>query len=129
MAGRGPAMEVVGARQLRASLKAAGIGVADLKAAHKAVAEMVAQAAKVPHRSGRLAASVRPSGTQTAAIVRAGSARVPYANPIHWGWPSRHIKANPFLLDAAERKEQDWTRTYLQALEALINTIEGAPDA
>jgi hypothetical protein len=122
-----PALEVEGARKLRASLKAAGVGVQDLKDAHKAVADQVARDARpvTPRRSGRLAASVRTSGTQTAAIIRAGKKAVPYAGPIHWGWPSRGIAPQPWLADTAAATQGTWENTYMQALERIIDTIEG----
>jgi hypothetical protein len=125
----GPALQVEGARQLRASLKRAGLDVQDLKAAHRAVADMVAREsrASAPHRTGRLAASVRGAGTQREAIVRAGRKTVPYAGPIHWGWPSRHIAAQPWLYETAQRTEHTWAGTYLDALEHIIDRIEGAP--
>jgi len=125
----GPALQVDGARQLRASLRRAGLSVQDLKDAHRAVAETVkAEAApRAPRRTGRLAASVRASGTQSAAIVRAGKKAVPYAGPIHWGWPARNITAQPWLAETAQRTEHKWTATYLDALEHIIDTIEGAP--
>jgi hypothetical protein len=122
-------MRVEGARTLRKTLKAAGLSVDDLKAAHRAVAELVARAAHpaAPRRTGRLDQSVRTSGTQAAAIVRAGRAAVPYANPVHWGWPSHHIKANPWIQEAADRTEPAWSGLYLSALDAIVQTIEGAP--
>jgi hypothetical protein len=125
----GPVMRVEGARTLRASLKAAGLSVQDLKDAHRQVADQVLAASRpvAPHRTGRLAASMRASGTQTAAIVRAGGARVPYAGPIHWGWPARHIKAQPWLADTAASTQSTWEGTYLSALEHIIDSIEGAP--
>ena len=46
-----PAVRVEGARTLRASLKAAGLGVQDLKDAHKVVADQVLAAAR-PVRCG-----------------------------------------------------------------------------
>lgn len=124
-----PALRVDGARQLRASLKRAGISVQDLKDAHKAAADIVKAEAepRAPRRTGRLAASVRASGTQSAAVVRAGRKAVPYAGPIHWGWPARNIAANPWIFEAAQRTESTWTRTYLAAVEQIIDTIEGAP--
>lgn len=126
---RGPAVEVEGLRTLRASLKAAGLSVDDLKDAHAQVAQLVVRAAapNAPRRTGALAASTRGSGTQGAAVVRAGKSAVPYAGPIHWGWPSRHIAANPWLWNAAVNSREQWTGTYLHALEAIIDKIEGAP--
>lgn len=121
-----PALQVDGARQLRTALKRAGVDVQDLKDAHRQVAELVAQrsAPRAPRRTGRLAATVRPAGTQSAAIVRAGRASVPYAGPIHWGHPSRGITAQPWLAEAAERTQDTWETTYLQALEAIVRTVE-----
>lgn len=126
---RGPAVEVEGLRTLRASLKAAGLSVDDLKDAHAQVAQLVVRVAapNAPRRTGALAASTRGSGTQGAAVVRAGKSAVPYAGPIHWGWPSRHIAANPWLWNAAVNSREQWTGTYLHALEAIIDKIEGAP--
>lgn len=134
MTDRGPALQVDGGRQLRASLKRAGLDVTDLKAAHRAVAEDVARESRPeapvgdggPH-PGQLRDTTRASGTQSAAIVRAGSAAVPYAGPIHWGWPNRHIDAQPWLADTAERREPVWSDTYLHAIETIIDTIEGVP--
>lgn len=127
--GRGPHLEVEGARTLRRTLKAAGVGLQDLKDAHAEVAQLVVRAAAphAPHRTGALAASTRGAGTQSAAIVRAGRSSVPYAGPVHWGWPKRHIKAQPWLYDAATAAQEQWTGVYLRALEHIIDKIEGAP--
>jgi hypothetical protein len=126
---RGPALEVEGLRTLRASLKSAGLELADLKRAHADVAQLVVRAAAphAPHRTGALAASTRPSGTQSAAVVRAGRASIPYAGPIHWGWPRRGIPAQPWLYDAAVNSQQQWTGLYLRKLQKIIDQIEGAP--
>jgi hypothetical protein len=118
---------VDGARELRASLKRAGVGVQDLKDAHRKVADMVAAEAepKAPRRSGRLAGTMRAAGTQSAAIVRVGRSSVPYAGPIHWGWEARGIKAQPWIAEAADREFEPAQQLYLQALEAIIATVEG----
>jgi hypothetical protein len=123
-----PVLQVDGARQLRATLKAAGDDLEDLKAVHATVARYVAlrAAAMAPRRSGRLAASVRGNQAKTAATVRAGGARVPYANPIHWGWPRRHIASNPFLVNAAHTTEPTWTKYYLREVERIVGKVHGA---
>jgi hypothetical protein len=126
---RGPALSVVGGRQLRATMKAAGVSLDDLKDAHAAVAGLVhsvAQPQAPVGATGRLASSERPAGTKTAAIVRAGSARVPYAGPIHWGWPNRGIRAQPWIYEAAGRSETAWLGRYLEAIDHVISTIQGA---
>lgn len=121
------AWQIEGARQLRKTLKGADPLLLDrIKAAHRQAADTVKSAAEVPHLTGRLGATVRASGTKTAAVVRAGTARVPYAGPIHWGWGRRHIKAQPFLSEAAQRTEPTWFEAYHREVLAVLDTIEGA---
>ena len=120
-------MRVDGARQLRASMKAAGVDLADLNAVNKQTAALVSAKATAgaPRRSGALAATVRPAGTRTAAIVRAGRATVPYANVIEWGWAARNIEAQPFVRDAAHGSEPEWTTFYETAIAKIIDRIRG----
>ena len=113
-------VKVTGAKELRKAIRqledaAAKKGMqADLKGAYRTAAWAVEVQAKmeVPRRSGRLAGSIKAKGTTTgASIVAGGLKSVPYAGPIHYGWPSRPnkskgwrggpIKANPFLTRAA----------------------------
>lgn len=121
-------VEVRGARQLRRSLRRAGDDLEDLKAAHARVARLVAGVATstAPRRTGRLASTVRPAGTKTQAIVRAGYARVPYANPIHWGWPRRGIRPQPWLSTAAQNTETAWVGIYMHEVDQLLARVEGA---
>lgn len=113
-------VKVTGAKELRKSIRqiedaAAKKGMqADLKGAYRTAARAVEVQAKMeaPRRSGRLAGSIKAKGTTTgASIVAGGLKAVPYAGPIHYGWPSRPnkskrwrggpIAANPFLTRAA----------------------------
>lgn len=82
-------------------------------------------AAKAPKVTGRLAASVRGSGAKTQAVARAGGAAVPYAGPIHWGWPARNIEPQPFLADALEETESVWSPVYERAVDRAIAKIRG----
>jgi hypothetical protein len=118
---------VAGARQLRAQLKAAGQDLGDLKAAHKAVGDIVAPVARsgAPVVSGRLGGSIRVAGTTTATIIRAGTKVVPYAGPIHYGWPARAIPARPFITDAAKRTEPQWAGAFTAAVNAILSKITG----
>lgn len=124
----GSRIKVEGGARLRRTLRQAGSDLQDLAAAHAATAQLVAAAgrARAPKVSGRLAGTIRPSGTKTKAVVRAGFARVPYAGPIHWGWPSRNISAQPFLSDAATSTEPAWQNIYMQAVDKAISKVEGA---
>ena len=127
MARTPPLVEVQGARQLRATLKAAGDDLSDLKDANAAVGSMVASAAAglVPVVTGALAGTIRGTRAAGGASVKAGAASVPYAGPIHWGWPARNIKAQPFLTEAGRNTEPQWTQTYLDELEKIIARVEG----
>lgn len=123
-----PTVSVHGARELRAALKRAGVEVNDLKAANERVGELVARAAapRGPLRTGKLTASLRAAKAAGRARVLAGSAAVPYAGPIHWGWEARHIAPQPFIADAARSTESAWLGEYEAALAALIRKVENA---
>ena len=121
-------VRVIGGRQLRRTLRQAGIDLRELKAINAQAAGVVAQAGRgsAPSRSGRLAASIRPGATQKAGVVRAGRASLPYAGVIHWGWPKRNITAQPFLTDAAAATEGRWSDLYWRELQRVIDSVEGA---
>ena len=140
MPGQG-GITVDGARELRRTLKRAGVDVKELKATHKSSAQIVMTRAAslcpvapitmtsaVP---GLLKDTLRAAGTQTAAIVRAGNNRtsakgVPYAGPIHWGWHRRNIKPNLFLTRAASETEPKWVESYWSHLHNILDEIKGA---
>lgn len=119
---------LVGAARLRATLRAAGADLGDLKTANAAAAATVAAAAGVraPRRSGALASSVRGNRAVGKAVVMAGRGSVAYAGPIHWGWAARGIEPNPFVIDAAEATEPVWTAAYAVDVQRAVNNVRGA---
>ena len=121
-------IRVEGAATLRRTLRQAGDDLADLKEAHKAAGAIAGGRARAtaPRVSGRLAGNVRWSGTATAATIRAGGRTVLYAGPIHWGWPRRHIAAQPFITEAAQDTEAAWSAVYEAAVAGIVNRIRGA---
>lgn len=123
----GPVVKVEGARQLRATLRRAGQDLEDMKDANAEVANYVASASRsaAPTVSGRLAASVRGNRAAASAVVKAGGAAVPYAGPIHWGWPARNIAANEFMAATAANTEPTWVRMYLAAVERIVAKVKG----
>jgi len=122
-----PVVEVRGARELRKTLKQAGDDLGDLKDAHAAVGNMVAATARgmAPRRSGALAGSIRASRAAGSIAIKAGSAGIPYAGVIHWGWPAHNIAANPFLSDAATSTETAWVAVYEAELDKIIDRVKG----
>lgn len=120
-----PVVQVEGLAALRAQLRAMTGDLSDLKAANAQVAQLVATRAAqlAPKRTGRLAASVRGNKAVGRAQVRGGGARVPYAGPIHWGWPARSITANTFVSDAAEQLEPIWLALYSTDIQRVIDRV------
>lgn len=118
-----PSVDIEGMRELRRALKDIEGGVADLKSTHKAAAEVVEKRALdlVPRRTGSLAGTLRSTGQARTGVVRAGFARVPYAGPIHFGWPRRNISPQPFLYDALDDRRTEVVDVYIDRLQALIN--------
>lgn len=126
-------IRVVGASKLRRSMKQAGIDMDDMKDAHLAIGNIVTARARgtVPKSSGKLANTMRAAGTKTMTVVRAGNNRktnsgVPYAAPIHWGWPNRNIVAQPWLTEAAQDTEPEWFAAYNSTIDEIIEKIQGA---
>lgn len=119
-------VRVEGARELRRALKRAGVDLADLKEANARVSAYVAgiAASRAPRRSGALAASTRGNKAAGRASVSAGSARLAYAGPIHWGWPARGIKPQPWIADTAQQTEAIWLADYSRAIDAVIKKVE-----
>lgn len=93
---------------------------------NKRVAEIIIGESKkyVPVLTGALAANIRNASTKKAAKVRAGSVGVPYAGPIHFGWPSRRIKPNPFFYDAIDKRRNEVAQRYVSLVDSLITKYD-----
>lgn len=116
-------IKVKGYKQIVKSLKDVGIPQKEINAAGKIAGEKVVLEAKslVPVRTGKLRDSIKLVTNTRGVSIKAGSeVRVPYANPIHWGWYSRHIRPNPFLSNALGYNRQEIYETYFAQLENLI---------
>ncbi len=109
--------------------------VVEVKSVNLAAAKLVADDAadRAPRRTGTLADTIRAAGQVNSAIVRAGTAKVPYAGPIHFGWnrhadASRHIKGgpiapNPFMYDALDARRAEVESMYAARIERLKNQV------
>jgi hypothetical protein len=129
---RRPVVGVDGLNTLKRTMRQAGVDVADLKQAHARVAAIVVARARAtapwgPDVGGHIKPTIRGSGQAGAAVIRVGRAAQPYPNPLHWGWPARHIKAQPFVWDAIADTQGQWFDEYVTALNDLIDKVEGAP--
>lgn len=116
-------IRVTGLDEVRRGLRALQADLPkELTRIHRQAAETVAEAArrKAPRRSGRLAGSVKPQAGQKYARVAAGRKLVPYAGPIHFGWPKRNIRPQPFLTDAIHEHAPRVLDDYLRELTDLM---------
>jgi HK97 gp10 family phage protein len=106
------------------ALQAIGVPDSEIKAAGTAAGELVAAEARtlVPVRDGNLRDSIKVSKALNSVSIRAGGARVPYANPIHWGWWKRHIKPSPFFSKALGVTRNEVFQNYYATVDKLIAT-------
>jgi hypothetical protein len=120
--GKGPQIEVTGARELQRALANMAGHTDDLKQVHQRLAAPLVALARTeaPMREGELAGSIRASASKRALGLRAGSRGVPYAGPIHWGWPARNIDPNPFLVRARDELAPQVADGYLRQVNELI---------
>jgi len=93
-------------------------------ATNKRVAELVIGGSKkfVPVLTGALAESIRNASTKKSAKVRVGDkSGVPYAGPIHFGWPNRRIKPQPFIYEAIDGRRAEVAMLYAERLNQIRN--------
>ena len=128
--GRSGQVKVEGLSKVRRSLKNLSDDV-DYRAmeflpVNKSIADAVAGDAKsyVPFLTGTLAGTIRSAATKTSARVKAGYKAVPYAGPIHFGWPARFIKPQPFFYDAIDKRRGEIQERYDDMVKKLIKKYD-----
>ena len=121
MAKQPQSIKVQGMRELRRKISVLDGNFDQLKDLHEDLAMMVAERSSqlAPIRTGRLRETIRASGTKTAGRVRAGFKRVPYAGVIHFGFPARGIKPQPFLYDALDERHNEVFETYFNGVKKI----------
>ena len=118
-------IKVKGLRSSIKALKAIGVDAADIKSAGNEAGEIVAREARnlAPVRTGALRNTIRTSKALNKVSVSAGNnGRVPYANPIHWGWFKRNIKPQPFFVKALGITRDEVYQNYYRSIDRLIKT-------
>jgi hypothetical protein len=113
------------------ALKQIGVPTAEVSAAAQEAANIVASTARtlVPTRTGALRNTIRAKKQARKVLVSAGNnTRVPYANPIHWGWfydKNNFIKKNilpqPFFAKALGLTRNEVYKTYFLNINKLYN--------
>jgi len=118
-------IKVKGLRSSIKALQAIGVDAAEIKAAGNDAGEIVAREARnlAPVRTGSLRSTIRTSKALNKVTVSAGNnGKVPYANPIHWGWFKRNIKPQPFFIKALGITRDEVYQNYYRNITKLIDT-------
>jgi hypothetical protein len=118
-------IKVEGLKDLNKALRLIGIPAKEMNAAAKRAGQVVLRESVtlVPVRTGALRNSIKLSATNKGIAIRAGNdGRVPYANPIHWGWFKRNIKPQPFFVKALGYTRQEIYENYYREVDALIKS-------
>ena len=126
----GGQLQVEGLAELNKALRAFSSDTRnDMKETHRRAGQIVVDGATrlVPVRSGALLASLRSAPTQRQGRVRVGSAAVPYAGPIHFGWPARNIRPNPFIYAVLDARRDEVMRLYEERIGQLITKYDLEP--
>lgn len=118
-------VEVEGLAEVRKALRRAAPELRkDMNRDLRSVGDDVLETARglAPARSERLRRSLKVVIARDGVAIQAGRAKVPYAGPIHFGWPGRPNKAKrwrggpiapqPFLYDAVDRRRSDVERRF-----------------
>lgn len=126
------AIQIDGLSECFRALKAVGTPVEAIKAANRNAGELVARTARNTANFkggiGALRKTIRVANVTTNVKIRAGNAKTPYANPIHWGWFrdkkrgfNRNILPNPFMAKALGYTREEITTNYVRNIQKLIN--------
>jgi hypothetical protein len=114
------AIRVDGLRETIRSLERFGVATEDLKEAFGAISRDVATEAgvRVKVDTGALRATIRPARTKNKAVVRAGTAGVPYAGVVNYGRDG--MAGDGFLTIPANSNTDAKVRQIEQNLQQLI---------
>ena len=121
--GRGGVVEIEGLRETQRALRGLSKDTRDdMKEVHRRAGQIVVDGVQifVPVRTGALLASIKSAPLQRQGRVRIGSLSVLYAGPVHFGWPARNIKPNPFIYDVLDSRREEVQRAYEGEIQHLI---------
>ena len=76
--------------------------------------------ALAPRLTGALASSVQGNPSEKKAQILAGSAAVPYAGVIEYGWPAKNKEAKPYLRPAVQNNMGFIIAKYENSIENAI---------
>jgi phage gpG-like protein len=115
-------IEVRGADRLAVTLAAAARDLERQPAVQQRMAERVRNSARPPRRTGRLAASLTASATDTEATV---SSSLVYAPVIERGWAGHNITATWFLSDALRAEQAAVVDLEADHIDTTLGQVKG----
>jgi HK97 gp10 family phage protein len=123
-------IKVVGLNEAIRNLRAIGVPSAEIGQASQEAGDVVANSARslVPVRTGALRNTIRAKKIARKVVVSAGNNnRVPYANPIHFGWnydkvnlQAKNIRPRPFFTNALTRTRSQVYQIFFDSIEKLF---------
>jgi HK97 gp10 family phage protein len=123
-------IKVAGLNEAIRALRAIGVPSAEIGLASQEAGELVANRARslVPVRTGALRATIKAKKIARKVVVSAGNNnRVPYANPIHFGWnydrknnQPKNIRPRPFFSNALTSTRSQVYRIFFDNIEKLF---------
>jgi len=130
-------IKVVGLNEAIRALRAIGVPSKEIGLASFEAGELVAGRARslVPVRTGALRATIKTSKLSRSVQVKAGNDnRVPYANPIHWGWnydkvnlQAKNIRPRPFFTNALTTTRTQVYQVFFANIEKLVQKYTNKP--
>ena len=116
---------ITGVEQVSSTLRKAGVSLADMTKANQDAANIVAMLARstAPRVTGALANATLAYASKEGAGIRNV---LPYFGPIHYGWPSRNIVAQPYVDEAVAATESQWLAVYEHAAQSACDQVKGA---
>lgn len=116
---------IEGADTLQRTLSAAARDLQDWASVNAAAAARIAKdaASRAPHRTGRLAASVRATSDRTGGLVAAGGGGVGYATFQEYGWA--HGRAQPYMRPALQDNRDAVVGLYADRVDHIVKQVRG----
>lgn len=117
------------------AMKELGADQSVIKDAGQKAAEILLQRSipLIPVKTGLLRNSAETGRNAVGGSVRVRGTKVPYANPIHWGWiydkkrlVYRGIKPQPFFTEALGYSRDEIFATYNRLMQQHIDNLPGA---
>lgn len=116
----GSSIKIKGLTETLTRLRALGVETDDLKTLNFEAGVIIAKKVNIPADEGNMAMTLKVASQAKKAKVSVGQkTKGWYSTFIEYG--TKHIKANPFLMIAADKSEDEIVDHYDQGLAQLIN--------